>query len=923
LDVTAAVENLSVESRRQAEPASCFKAEFPVAALNLHATKSPGWLPKQLEGRIQLKMSETSATMLEIKDPVQFRADLWRGRLNLAQQRILLHQEWIPQIDSWIPLDLGADASLNSSTASIVGQADLKVHVPNLQMSAGPVQLRLNDFNFRTGLAYGAGGTHSSVEFDSGWNRMALPSLPAGLQLTKVSQFQIDSSGKLSNVRLNSNRLKDPYQLLSGRPSLPSLESPHITFWVRGGWPASVNSSFMEVLGSRSNGIRLKGISGSINRFILEKGKITSFEGIASVSRIETPRGEGTLAQKSHFSIMAEKGSFLSLLDLGRNAAPLQSELSWDPSHLQLQLGKELELQGVLPALRPFLKQSGLDLDGVELAGTVRDLRASANFSASRLTGVSGRLDLGPDATAILELPTLRNSKPSKRWPQVEFHFDRRHRDSGGLFEFHLAADSERSDRYNLELSGGLRGFEAVAKTGPKSPHDLSLDTLASARFSFKAGKEFGPTSILSEAFSAGRGLWKQGQQASHILAPILAQSLEPRDLSWRIRMGNLSPSEPLLQFDSNSAALRLKAEALDLQWKGLDSRQNSVLSSAISFSMDLRPFRRHLVDDVFLDTSGTFSWNGYPTHRWQVQLPVQIALIDKLPPALDNPDLIWDSQFYKDFWHAYAQVYTEAHPFYLPNVTTIVLGPFSLQQIQGPLFPIQLAVGYEDRLQLHFPLHSRILFGEASGIGQLSIQWQEPDVLIDSFFNFELQHLQARAAGLSLQGQHVPVIDDELDGRMKFRTRQFRLPPEIVGRSQFPSLQTNLFKGFDLDFGLWKSTRSANLPGMLQLRTDVQLNLLNPVLNRIIRGWQFSYPPQQVPYQDMRFNLLVSDGRFLSVPPLLALTGVRLYSTAGLEFNGNVRLHWGWAKPAGDRGGSDIRGMLAFVQRYLWAGGI
>ena len=166
-------------------------------------------------------------------------------------------------------------------------------------------------------------------------------------------------------------------------------------------------------------------------------------------------------------------------------------------------------------------------------------------------------------------------------------------------------------------------------------------------------------------------------------------------------------------------------------------------------------------------------------------------------------------------------------------------------------------------------------------------------------------------------------MIDDELDGRMKFRTRQFRLPPEILRRPQLPPLQANLFKGFDLDFGFWKSTRSADSPGVLQLRNDTQLNLLNPVLNRIIRGWQFSYPPQRVPYQDMRFNLLVSDGRLLPAPPLLVLNGVRLYSTAGLEFNGNVRLHWGWAKPAGDRGGSDIRGMLAFVQRYLWAGGI
>ena len=226
--------------------------------------------------------------------------------------------------------------------------------------------------------------------------------------------------------------------------------------------------------------------------------------------------------------------------------------------------------------------------------------------------------------------------------------------------------------------------------------------------------------------------------------------------------------------------------------------------------------------------------------------------------------------------------------------------------------------MGHAGTLQFHIPLKGRLLFGEMQGLAQFGLRWQEEAALLDGRVYLNLPNFQAAGAGLSVGGTHIPLIEDQWDGQVAFRTDGFRLDQQLFDLLGQRWDEIRQLDRVNLEIAIQRSKPVFSFPGVVQISTDFELQLLNPILNQIVRNLRLSGPPAAILYQDLHFNFNVSDGRISCANPLLDLQGLRFYSSDKLELDGNLRVHWGWQKNASVEESLTLRDLAAFARRNL-----
>jgi hypothetical protein len=212
------------------------------------------------------------------------------------------------------------------------------------------------------------------------------------------------------------------------------------------------------------------------------------------------------------------------------------------------------------------------------------------------------------------------------------------------------------------------------------------------------------------------------------------------------------------------------------------------------------------------------------------------------------------------------------------------------VRQLLLPLAPLKIAVGTADRLELHAPFTARALFGDANGLLQTAVDWTADRGLVTTNLSLALRNIQASAIGIDYGTGHSAIVEDEMDGDISMRTDKW--PVDRDSLSQLRALQPSNLDKVSLAVDFRKTARSKSTPGVLQLSSDAQVNVLNDILNRIIRDLQLAVPPRSASYGNFVLNFHVENGRVATKSPWLVVDGIQIFSSPFLDLDSTVRLH-------------------------------
>jgi hypothetical protein len=80
----------------------------------------------------------------------------------------------------------------------------------------------------------------------------------------------------------------------------------------------------------------------------------------------------------------------------------------------------------------------------------------------------------------------------------------------------------------------------------------------------------------------------------------------------------------------------------------------------------------------------------------------------------------------------------------------------------------------------------------------------------------------------------------------------------------------------------------------VLQASSDFQINLVNEVLNQMLKNLQLPAPPRALTYENLALDFVVDRGRIQNDSEIFKLSGVQLFSSNAVDVKGNVRAYLG-----------------------------
>jgi hypothetical protein len=343
----------------------------------------------------------------------------------------------------------------------------------------------------------------------------------------------------------------------------------------------------------------------------------------------------------------------------------------------------------------------------------------------------------------------------------------------------------------------------------------------------------------------------------------------------------------------------RLGESSWDVTWEGGGSAERSRVSGSASLLSNISAQGDSLLIDAVAPLHLQLAPAGALRTRLDVRLPVQVVFSQHLEQPRTPSGLLWDEDYYSNFWRDHPSVHSSVG--IIPPVDTpeLIAGPLAVLQLLAPTQPIQLALGYADTLQVHAPFSARVLFGGAAGLFQSNVKWSGSRALVDTRLNVALKNIQAGAVDAAIQGTNFPLVEDEVDGSISFRSDGLPLDAAsmellLAGRPSAAQLET-----LGLAVKLRRSPEVTNAPGILQLSSDTQVNVLNDALNRIIGNIQLANPPRLILYKDFTVDFQMEHGRIRAEPPVLALGGVQIFASSLVDVEGQIKVH---LAPPGER---------------------
>jgi hypothetical protein len=809
--------------------------------------------PRRFDGGVAFSVGTSRDVMLENAAPLNVLADLWNGTLDVPNQQQILRQYIFPNI----PNELFVSMSMHSAARSFNARAFL----PGLPIRLSPIETELRDLEAH--IRREADETTPQVTYKTGWNRVSLPSLlPKQFCFDTLSEFDLVAEGGVKGLvlpRVSSSHLPS----MNPCTDLPSVPSENL-FRIEGVWPS------LRLDGLSGLGVQIPDISGTeIQTLDLRDGRLSALELDSRVANIRPLVGEGELGARTHIAVSGNSSKITSSF-LGAGGASLADFTVEGPlQRPEITIAPRAGLDEIIRNVRPFLPSGATSVAGLTPRARIERVHAGLEFEQSKVAAWNAQIDVARGPLASLTPATdsvLRRLEVSlEERGSVALDAQR------GAFKVNvdmprLALQAANSNGAELQTTVGIKaGLHGTLGVGESSSNP-----------------------ILDRASTTLNNVAQHLNKAVQVFGDSAAPS-EPTDLAWKFRVKNSRDGEEPLRLTSGQVGIRLAADVEKFVWRSGSSETSSLAGSA-EFNGDLRAYEGQLVLDANVPIRLSASTASQPARTIAANMPLLVAISDRLKPSRANSAGLWDSDYYRNFWAGYRVEQAARGAAALVDTSRLTFGPLSIRQLRLPVEPLHVALGVSDRFEIYLPFGGRALFGSADGVLEGAVEWRPDRALVNSNLSMTLRNLQAGALGLDSEYGHSAFLEDEVDGDIWLGAHDWVWSRAVLDRfaaARLPSLEQ-----VSMSLNLRKSERSKPIPGVLQLSSDTRVNTLNVLLNRIIRNLQMASPPQQVQYKNFLLDLRVDRGKVSTASPWLTLEGARIFTSPLLDLDGNVRVH-------------------------------
>jgi hypothetical protein len=367
--------------------------------------------------------------------------------------------------------------------------------------------------------------------------------------------------------------------------------------------------------------------------------------------------------------------------------------------------------------------------------------------------------------------------------------------------------------------------------------------------------------------------------------------------------------------------SLGLRADVEEFSWKPKREAQTFRVSSSVEVGADLTIHKETLVADGQVSVGPWRPLAREPKEDGERRFPFLLAFADSLQPAAKNSPLLWDPHAQEKFWNDYTVL--RANPPSVPALEKreLVLGPISLRQLSLSPGTLRVVVERADRLQVHFPFTARVFYGRAHGLLQARLAWLPDQLALDSRVKLILEGMQAGAVGLASPSGHIPFLEDEIEGEITVDTDGVQLNREALRTLLADAMRAEQLDQVNVEVKLRHAPRAQSSSGVVQLSSDTQINLMNKLLNKIIRRVQLRASPQVMSYRNFAFCFQAMNGKVQTKCPLLELEGLKIFSGRALDVESDISLYWGRKKRGFSGEKYSFRNLVYFLLQNLRPG--
>ena len=390
-------------------------------------------------------------------------------------------------------------------------------------------------------------------------------------------------------------------------------------------------------------------------------------------------------------------------------------------------------------------------------------------------------------------------------------------------------------------------------------------------------------------------------------------------DLAWKLNLRNRQPGgTPLLDVAEKKWRLGFRADVEEFSLKPKGEAQSFRVSSSVEVGADLTIHKEALVADGQVSVSPWRPLAREPKEDGERRFPFLLAFADNLQSAAKNSPLLWDPHAQERFWSDYTVL--RANPPSVPALEKweLVLGPISLRQLSLAPGTLRVLVERADRLQVHFPFTARVFYGRAHGLLQARLAWLPDQLALDSRVKLILEGMQAGAVGFASPSGHIPLLEDKIEGEITFATDRVQLSREALHTLLADAMRAEQLDQVKVEVRLRRAPSARLSSGVVQLSSDTQINLMNKLLNRIIRKVQLKAPPQILSYRNFAFWFQAKNGKVQTEFPLLELEGLKVFSGRALDVESDISLYWGRKKRGFSGQKFPFRSLVFFLLQNL-----
>ena len=877
------------EAVRLETKAPQISADFPLIETVLSGQITAELIPRRFTGDASLRVSDAAsgATLLGTEAPLRVSGDLWKGLFQLPDQQTVFQESVSSGTTNRVPARLAAMARLFSVSPSVGAALDSSVSISSVDSNLGPARVSLHDVAFTAHARVNETGPAVKLNLTTGWNDVQTPALPGAFCLEEISSLKLAADGSISKLTPNPEMLSTALPSLQPCVVLPAL--PMGSFRVTGTWPPAASEHLIQLESRSGKGLRVEDCECELSNVSIRKGRLDSLQTTATLSGIQDLQGNGGFGIRSQMTLAAETAHVVTtLLGSGRTAL-LDTTVDVAPG--LLTFGSTHQYVGadrIISELKPVLSGFGFDLGSVDVRGRLAALDGRIGFSNGNVDDIHTDVEIENGPLASFDWSNTRinlstGSADGDRRLAVRLDVSRPSVPAG-VRRLIVNADVPRllvdaldrdGTRYsaNARMQVAARGMLPAA--GPTEPNRVTAK-LSEVLDSLRQHAEHAVTTLLPE---------RRGN-------PVTA-------VNWTLQLGNPGPQQPSLELGRDQLAFRLGESSWDVTWESGGSAERSRISGSASVLSDISVEGDSLLIDAVAPLRLELAPAGALRTQLELRLPVQVVFSEHLEQPRTPSDLLWNEGYYSNFWRDHPSVHSSLGIIPPVDRAELTVGPLAVLQLLVPTEAIHLALGYADTLQVHAPFSARVLFGGAAGLIQSNVKWSGPRALVDTRLNVALENIQAGAVEAAIQGTNSPLVEDELDGSIAFRSDGLALDADsmellLAGRPSEAQLDA-----LGLSVKLRRSPEVANAPGILQLSSDIQVNVLNNMLNSIIRDIQLSNPPRLILYKDFTVDFQMENGRIRTEPAVLALGGVQIFASSFVDVEGQVKVH---LAPAGER---------------------